>query len=122
MKNQDDNLPESLRAAACDYNAPPELDRSERDAMWFAIEGEAFPNRFLTPTAERKVPRAESRFSARSLLPLAAVLLVGVAIGRFGLPHETPAPVTVAVDAPADDSLAVPQAYQKIGRASRRER
>ena len=111
MKNQDDNLPESLRAAARDYNTPPELDRSERDAMWSAIEGEAFPNRFLTPTAERRVPRAESRFSARSLLPLAAVLLVGVAIGRFGLPRTTP-PVTMTVVAPDGDSLAVPQAYQ----------
>ena len=112
MKNQDDNLPESLRAAARDYNAPPELDRSERDAMWSAIEGEAFPNRFLTPTAERRVARAEGWLATRRLLPLAAVLLIGVAIGRFGLPRKTPAPVTVTVGAPAEDSLAVPQAYQ----------
>ncbi|MGH7679574.1 MAG: hypothetical protein ACRENU_13980 [Gemmatimonadaceae bacterium] len=112
MKNQDDNLPESLRAAARDYNTPPELDRSERDAMWSAIEGEAFPNRFLTPTAERRVPRAEGWLATRRLLPLAAVLLIGVAIGRFGLPRTTPAPVTMTVVAPDGDSVAVPQAYQ----------
>jgi len=117
MTNPDDKLPESMCAAARDYNDPPALNRADVDDMWSAIESEAFPQRFRSPTAEHLLPRAESReprtwLSARSLLPLAAVLLLGVAIGRFGLPRKQPAPVTIALSAPSVDSLAVPQAYQ----------
>ena len=112
MKNQDDNLPESLRAAARDYNAPPELERLEREAMWSAIEGEAFPNRFLTPTAAQRSLVGGVRWSVQRFMPLAAVLLIGVAIGRFAIPRPDPAPVTAALTAPAGDSVAVPQAYQ----------
>jgi hypothetical protein len=113
MKNEhDDRLPESLRAAARDYNNPPELKRSELEDMWSGIESEAFPGRFRTPSAQRLTPHAERWFSTRSLLPLAAVLLIGVAIGRFGLPRGQPAPATVALGNLIPDSVAVPEAYQ----------
>lgn len=117
MKHEDDRLPEPIRSAAPDYNKPPELKQSELDDMWSAIEEEAFPKRFSTPSAEVWSPRAESRgprawFSARNVLPLAAVLLLGVAIGRFGLPQTQVAPLTVASIPPATDSVAVPEAYQ----------
>src|SRR5688572_33157047 len=96
MMNQDDKLPDSVRSAARDYNNPPELKRSDLDEMWSAIESDAFPRRFTTPSAEGRGPRAERWFAARNLLPLAAVLLLGVAIGRFAVPRTQGAAVTVA--------------------------
>jgi hypothetical protein len=123
MTHQDDRLPEALRAAARDYNDPPELERSDADGMWSAIESEAFPKRFRTPTAEAFLPRVERShaqagtaqrrwYAARNLLPLAAVLLLGVAIGRFGFPQQPKSATTVAVGDPSADSVAVPAAYQ----------
>jgi hypothetical protein len=115
MKHEDDKLPETIRGAARDYNKPPELNRSELDDMWSTIEADAFPGRFSTPSpvkAESREPRAERWFSARNLVPLAAVLLLGVAIGRFSSSRTPEATVTVAATAPATDSVAVPEAYQ----------
>lgn len=112
MKHEDDRLPEPIHSAARDYNKPPELKRSELDDMWSAIEADAFPPRFATPSAQRLTPNAARWLSAGSLLPLAAVLLLGVAIGRFGLPQTRVAPLTVASTPPATDSVAVPEAYQ----------
>jgi len=117
MTHQDDRLPESLRAAARSYNDPPELERSDAESMWSAIESEAFSKRFRTPTAEAFLPSAESRaprtwYAARNLVPLAAVLLLGVAIGRFGFPQRPEPATTVAVGVPGVDSVAVPEAYQ----------
>jgi len=118
MTHEDDRLPESLRSAARAYNDPPELSRSDLDAMWSAIEKDAFPRRFASPSAERSMshvgrPRSDIRrwIGARNLLPLAAVLLLGVAIGRFALPRTVPA-TTIALRAPATDSVAVPEPYQ----------
>ena len=111
MTHEDDKLPESMRAGARDYHAPPDLTPSELEAMWSAIEADAFPRRFSTPTAEHRPRHAERWYATRNLVPLAAVLLIGVAIGRFGLPGRTPAPTAVAT-ASAPDSVAVPEAYQ----------
>jgi hypothetical protein len=113
MKHEDDRLPEAMRVAARDYNNPPELSGADLDAMWSEIESDAFPRRFLSPTAESREPRAESRwFSTRNLLPLAAVLLLGVAIGRFGLPRKSQASPNVAIRPAMGDSVAVPEPYQ----------
>ena len=115
MKHEDDRLPEAMRVAARDYNNPPELSGADLDAMWSAIEADAFPRRFASPSAEGSGPRAESRgrwLSTRNLLPLAAVLLLGVAIGRFGLPRKQQAPQNVASRPAVGDSVAVPEPYQ----------
>ena len=117
MRNHDDQLPESLRAAARDYNNPPELSGADLDAMWSAIEDDAFPRRFASPSVELegRQPRSENRWlSARNLLPLAAVLLIGVAIGRFGLPRKPQAASSNVAMRPGaiGDSVAVPEAYQ----------
>lgn len=112
MTHEDEKLPEGIRSAARDYNNPPELKRAELDDMWSAIEADAFPKRFATPSAERPTPRAQRWFATSSLVPLAAVLLIGVAIGRFSLPRTEPAAATIAAAAPATDSMAVPEAYQ----------
>ena len=112
MMHDDDRLPESVRDAARDYNSPPELSRSDLDAMWSAIEGDAFPRRFNSPSAEPSRSAVGRWFAARNLVPLAAVLLLGVAIGRFALPRGQAGPANVAVRPSAPDSVSVPEPYQ----------
>ncbi len=78
----DDRFEERMRAAARDYHQPPE---TPRDAMWAAI------------AAERR-RRAEPRVfvlrpALRWGLAMAAVLLVGIAIGRW-MPSTSTAPTT----------------------------
>jgi hypothetical protein len=112
IHNEDDKLPDSLRNAARDYNRPPELERPDHDAMWSAIESDAFPKRFSTPSVELRVPGARRWYSSDNLMRLAAVLLLGVAIGRFALPRTTtPLPATASATA-SIDSVAVPQSMQ----------
>lgn len=117
MKHENDNehLPESIASLAREYNAPPELSTADLDVMWSGIEKDAFPRRFASPSAGLEVPmqiRSDRWLSTRNLVPLAAVLLLGVAIGRFALPRTAATPVTVATGTPAVDSVAVPEPYQ----------
>jgi len=115
MKNQDDSIPEGLRSAAREYNDPPELTRAELDEMWSSIESEAFP----TAGAGRKVdiglePRRPRWSSARTLLTIAATLLLGVAIGRLSArqtPSSTPPDVHASM-AVMSDSVGLPEPYQ----------
>ena len=79
----DDRFEERMRDAARDYHQPPE---TPRDAMWAAI------------AAERR-RRAEPRVfvvrpALRWGLAMAAVLLVGIAIGRWMPSTSTTAPTT----------------------------
>jgi len=107
---QDDRLPNELRDAVRGYHEPPALNGADLDAMWDAIEPEAFPRRFASPSAERRAVR-DRWYSARVLLPLAATLVLGVVIGRYtrrGAP-PTVAPATTIARA---DSVAVPEPYQ----------
>ena len=114
MTYDDDRLPDAVEQAAKAYNNPPELQRAELDAMWSAIEEEAFPVRFASPSREMPhLGRTTSWHSARTLLPFAAVLLLGVAIGRFAVPRSPAQISTVATaPAPAGDSVALPEPYQ----------
>jgi len=108
MRHEDDKLPEGLRKAARDYNAPPELKRSDLDAMWSAIEAEAFD----LPVGD--ISRRAPWYAAQRLMPFAAVLVLGVAIGRFALPREQNAgvPASTAVAETPTDSIAIPEVYQ----------
>ena len=91
MRNQDDQLPESLRAATHDYNDPPALSAEDLDAMWSAVEEDAFPRRFASPSRELPVAsRTSSVLSVRNLLPLAAVLRPAVREGRPDHPDDPP--------------------------------
>ena len=80
----DEELDPTLREAARAYHAPPE---PPREAMWRAIQ------------AERRLERAR-RPAARSWLPwamaAAAVLALGIGIGRLSSPNVLPAPTSVA--------------------------
>ena len=115
MRHEDDRLPEPLDSAAKEYNNPPELTRSELDDMWAGIERDAFPSRFASPTASSlKRTGVDSWHSVRRLLPLAAVLVLGVAIGRFAIPRGQPAR-TVAerpTAAQSADSVGLAEPYQ----------
>jgi hypothetical protein len=112
MTHEDDRFPESMHEAARDYNSPPELSGADANAIWSAIEVEAFPRRFASPSAEQAAANARQWRWTRNVLPLAAVLLLGVAIGRFGLPRKQLAAMNVATRQPATDSVAVPDPYQ----------
>jgi hypothetical protein len=113
MRHEDDRLPASLHTAATEYNNPPELTRSDLDAMWSAIERDAFPGRFTSPSSSgRDRAGAASWSSARRLLPLAAVLVLGVAIGRFAIPRELPVPQIVEAPTAVRDSAGLSEPYQ----------
>ena len=111
MTHEDDQLPKSLRSAARDFNNPPELSPADLDSMWSEIERESFAKPFRTPSAQPET-RVHRMFSTGRLLPLAAVLLLGVAIGRFALPRTASAPTNVTVRPLSADSVGVPEPYQ----------
>ena len=82
----DDRFEERMRDAARDYHQPPE---TPRDAMWAAIAAErrrrAEPHVFVV------------RPALRWGLAMAAVLLVGIAIGRWMPSTSTTAPTTGSI-------------------------
>src|SRR2546423_5653644 len=107
MSNTDDRYSDALRA----YNTPPELSAAQLDQMWSGIEAEAFPRRFVSPSVERQTAGAARWLTARQILPLAAVLLLGVAIGRYSAKRPSTSLQRVAAR-PAADTVAVPEPYQ----------
>lgn len=111
MTHEDDRFSGALRDAARDYNEPPELSRADLDAMWVAIERDAFPRRFASPSAIVPAPSASRWFAARTLLPLAAMLVLGVAIGRVSA-RRTPQPVQVLASRAPSDTVSLPEPYQ----------
>ena len=109
----DDRLPEAMRTAARGYNTPPDLTGADLDEMWSAIEAGAFegPPQAARGAAAAAAAAARRWFTISNVLPIAAVLLIGVAIGRFtarGSASQAPAAARVAVS----DSLALPEPYQ----------
>jgi hypothetical protein len=69
----DDRFETQLREAAREYHRPPE---TPREAMWAAIDAERLRRR-----AARRLPRLGP--ASRWSLGLAAVLVLGIAIGRW---------------------------------------
>jgi hypothetical protein len=109
MKNNDDQLPDGARLAARGYNTPPELSKADLDAMWSGIEADAFPA--VTPDITRRPQVAARWFPITRVAQMAAVLLLGVVIGRFALPSETPVAPTMTAMA-LGDSTNIPEPYQ----------
>jgi hypothetical protein len=94
----DDGLGERLERAAREYHRPPATPREE---MWARVQAER--------TRRRSTPRViELRPWLRWSLAAAAVLLVGVAIGRFSAPdgHQTAADVVAILPPQAGPDLA----------------
>jgi hypothetical protein len=108
----DDRTPESIRSAITGYNAPPELKRAELDAMWSRIEEQAFDEPRIVTGASSRVSRFAHFLTASNLLPLAAVLVIGVAIGRFALPRSTAPATQVAVIADSVQGTSIDGPYQ----------
>ncbi len=101
----DDTLPEPIRNAASEYNSPPQLTKGELDDMWAAIE------EGLTPTVNLAEARRRRWNSVRTIGSLAAVLLIGIAIGRMTA-RRAPGAHVADTRRVAADSLAVPEPYQ----------
>ena len=106
--NQDDSLPDGVRFSVRGYNNPLELGKADLDAMWSGIESEAFPA--ITLDAKRRPAVAGRWFPITRVAQMAAVLLLGVVIGRFVLPSEKP--VAESTIAMAADSSNIPEPYQ----------
>ena len=124
----DDRFDDLLRESARDYNEPPETPREE---MWAAIKAER---------AEKveKAPRGilsfrPLRHHLRPLLlggGIAALLVLGIGLGRLTVrrPQPQPAPVTVAAELPrtkgtayqiaATEHLSQSEAFLTLFRAS----
>ena len=111
MKHDDDQIPDSIRRAAADYNAPPELSRSALDDMWSGIEAQAFGASAFE--ARQPVSGFRRFLSASNLLPLAAVLMLGVAIGRFALPRDAAVgtPSMANIDSTSGSSIEGPYQF-----------
>ena len=80
MDEREDRLDEWVRDAARDYNAPPPTPRAE---MWEAIQAGR--------RAARVAPRP-IRTPFRYAIAIAALLALGIAIGRITVPSRTEAP------------------------------
>ncbi len=103
----DDRLEDRLREAARDYHRPPE---TPREAMWAAIEAER--------RRRRVAPRVVMlRPAWRWGLGMAAVLLVGIAIGRWMRPTPGTLPLSASPTARAGNDVAYHlAAAQYLGR------
>ena len=89
MTHNDENipgLPPSVRDAARDYNTPPTLKPADFDAMWSAIEAKSFRSDIGGRVTDRDTTvrsLTHRWFAPRTLMQIAATLVIGVAIGRF---------------------------------------
>ena len=94
----DDPLDDQLRDAARDYNDPPETPREEMWAAIMARRGEKLgdleePELGLKKPTRSRPPIRVFRWPAA----IAALLAIGVGLGRLTAPHPgTPAPAIVA--------------------------
>jgi hypothetical protein len=107
MKMLDDRFDDLLRESARDYNDPPETPREE---MWAAIQAKR-------AEGAEKAEEAEEAAKVRGILPfrsfrslrsfrlaagVAALLALGIGLGRLTVqrPKPVPVPVNVAIETP----------------------
>lgn len=116
MTHNDEHTPElppAVRDAARDYNRPPELKAADLDAMWSAIEAKSFRSDIggrVTDRASTVRELTRRWFAPRSLMQVAATLLIGVAIGRYAMPASNALPET-SVSRRMQDTLTLAEPY-----------
>lgn len=117
MTHNDENIPElpaAVRDAARDYNTPPDLKAADLDAMWSAIEAKSFRSDIGGRVTDRdSTVRDLTRrwFAPRSLMQIAATLIIGVAIGRYALPASNVLPATSVSRRMTQDTLTLAEPY-----------
>lgn len=110
MTEDMNRTPDDIRAAMREYNEPPKLTTADLDAMWASIESTAFAEPRTRAPVAWPTSGAGRRFAISSLVPLAATLVIGIGIGRFALPTQTP---TIEIERVAQsDSVALEEPYQ----------
>jgi hypothetical protein len=99
----EDRLDEIIDSAADHYNVPPVNPPFEQ--MWTAIEAEAFAPELTLRSARDERPRLG--LVHNPWLRMAAVLVLGVAIGRLTTRQASQVqPITVAISEPVVDATA----------------
>ena len=78
IEHEDEQLDPELARLASDYREPPD---TPRELMWQRVE---------LARRTRRLPKPWRRYSAP--VGIAALIALGVAIGRWSAPHVTPAP------------------------------
>ncbi|MEK7402174.1 MAG: hypothetical protein AABZ80_07390 [Gemmatimonadota bacterium] len=117
MTNNDEHTPElapAVRDAVRDYNTPPEMKPADLDAMWTAIEARSFRSDIGGRVTDRdSAVRDLTRrwFAPRTMLQIAATLVIGVAIGRYAIPAPNALPATSVSRRMMLDTLALPEPY-----------
>ncbi|HJQ19900.1 MAG TPA: hypothetical protein VJ867_06075 [Gemmatimonadaceae bacterium] len=106
-----DALPARLQHEARAYHEPPTPSGSELDQMWLAIEESAFPQGALAHT-DRFTRGQAPWWAARRTLPIAAALLVGVALGRVSTGRMKAPTSTSVVARTKGDSVVLAEPYQ----------
>jgi hypothetical protein len=97
-----DRIDEQLRAAAREYNEPPE---TPREAMWERI---VLSRAESAEQAERTAVRPFRSFPARLVAGIAAVLAIGIGLGRLTVTQPGPAgaPAASVSEAPPVNAAA----------------
>jgi hypothetical protein len=117
MTHNDENLPElppAVRDAARDYNNPPALKPADLDAMWSAIEAKSFRSDIGGRVTDRDTPVRELTrrwFAPRTLLQIAATLVIGVAIGRYSASAPNALPEASVSRGMTQDTLTLAEPY-----------
>ena len=116
MTHNDENIPElppAVREAARDYNKPPTLKPADFDAMWNVIEAKSFKSDIGGRVTDRDTTVREMTrrwFAPKTMLQVAATLLIGVAIGRFSNRAPNALPQT-SVSQRVPDTLTIAEPY-----------
>jgi hypothetical protein len=114
----DDRFDDQLRESAKEYNVPPE---TPREAMWAAIQAEKTEKAEKAEEAEKAegprtgiTPPRPHRHLRRLRWPvgLAAILAIGIGLGRMSAPRTDPSPAPITATAPASPLTGV--AYQVV--------
>jgi len=100
-------LDELVRELAADYNAPPrELDETRRAEIFNRIQDER------SRRAQKRTPAPRPRSRHLQWVAMAAVLLIGVAIGRWEPATQDPGSAGLAHTDPAHEASGHPNLYR----------